>query len=171
MDGLSKTNQHQETKDPRMAGTDGKCEVPKGPYDELPVGSLRYLNVPSSDAEHEITIKTDASAVSRENDISAGTDQPSRIQVGPKSKQVLCSTPVRLAASGWRRARRFLFLYAGRKKRTLCYEKILSAPAGYHFRCAKRDYKISSLSDSNAMLSNAEPASFAPAPPIINTLL
>jgi hypothetical protein len=62
----AKTNPHQETKDPRMAGTDGKCEGPKGPYDELPIGSLRYLNVPSSDAEHETTIKTCVSCKSRE---------------------------------------------------------------------------------------------------------
>jgi hypothetical protein len=81
----------------------------------LPVGSLRYLNVPSSDAEHETTIKTDASAVSRENDISAGTDQPSGIQVGPRSQQVLCSTPVRLATSGWRRAA-FCFYIQGERR-------------------------------------------------------
>jgi hypothetical protein len=44
MDGLPKTNPYQETTDPRMAGTDGKSsEGPKGPYDDLPVGSLRYL--------------------------------------------------------------------------------------------------------------------------------
>jgi hypothetical protein len=43
MDGLPKTNPYQETKDPRTTGTDGRCEGPKGPYDDLPVGSLRYL--------------------------------------------------------------------------------------------------------------------------------
>lgn len=43
MDGIPKTNPYQETTDPLMAGSEGKSEGPKGPYDDLPVGSLRYL--------------------------------------------------------------------------------------------------------------------------------
>ena len=43
VDGIVKSNPYQETTDPRNAGTEGREDVPKGPYDDLPVGSLRYL--------------------------------------------------------------------------------------------------------------------------------
>lgn len=43
VDGIVKNNPYQETTDPRLAGTEGRTDVPKGPYDDLPVGSLRYL--------------------------------------------------------------------------------------------------------------------------------
>lgn len=43
VDGIVKKNPYQETTDPRTAGTEGRTDLPKGPYDDLPVGSLRYL--------------------------------------------------------------------------------------------------------------------------------
>lgn len=43
VDGIVKDNPFQETKDPRTAGSEGRPDEPKGPYDDLPVGSLRYL--------------------------------------------------------------------------------------------------------------------------------
>jgi len=43
VDGIVKNNPYQETTDPRTAGTEGRTDVPPGPYDDLPVGSLRYL--------------------------------------------------------------------------------------------------------------------------------
>jgi hypothetical protein len=43
VDGIVKNNPYQETTDPRNAGTEGRDDLPKGPYDDLPVGSLRYL--------------------------------------------------------------------------------------------------------------------------------
>ena len=43
VDGVVKNNPFQETTDPRSAGTESQSEIPQGPYDDLPVGSLRYL--------------------------------------------------------------------------------------------------------------------------------
>lgn len=43
VDGIVKSNPFQETTDPRTSGTEAQSVVPQGPYDDLPVGSLRYL--------------------------------------------------------------------------------------------------------------------------------
>jgi polyribonucleotide nucleotidyltransferase len=43
VDGVVKNNPFQETVDPRSAGTEAQSNIPRGPYDDLPVGSLRYL--------------------------------------------------------------------------------------------------------------------------------